>query len=274
MLTCKIQRFLRKEAGKRMAAGAAGIALFTGLCAGCTYPAGSVESEQLLRDTVKKVNDAENFAFQGESSVTIEDISLTKDIEFQGYVQGRGKAVITKKNESAAEEQTLSSASKLNPLVQLNRLADVQRSVTVNQELSDNVTLVLDIESEPNEMAAFLKEQWGEAAAEAELEQMLGRVTEKYGLSSEQQERWKAIAAERIEQARGKYIAMLDSVNTDTHYRLYIDKGTELPSQLEASTTLQYKNEEAEREETSRTIYRFYNYSEDQLIDRESIENP
>ncbi len=238
------------------------LALVTLQLTGCRTADPALDGDKVLTHVIKQVHKAPSFSFQGATSIRVADVDLSKDTKFQGYVTDRGRAYLT--DAQSARRSTAQGAH--NPLQALQLVADQKREVTVNTRLSDNVTLVLDIQADETKSTAYWQREWRNRNRAPSVDVELSRLASVYRLSDEEQSRWRQESAVRLAEAAERFEAMLSSLRTRTEYRLSIDRGTDLPVQLDAVTVLNFVSEGEKRQESSHTTYRFFQYNQDAVI--------
>lgn len=244
-------------------------------------------TEALLNGALSKRLGQQSYAFQGVSEIRMAGVAVQPNRVFAGTVMDRnrlflhaspqtnengvlrekkanpGEPIVFTRNEYGwGTDQALNMSQEAgsfrwNPVQAMERLQSSAKQVTINKELSNNQTIVLDVETDSKQMTKQVKSQFAPSAERWIAPERLQRLKNEYGLTDRQLASMRSEMQQKISAASGKLNDMLNSLNARGLYRIWIDRQGNMPQQLREETQLNYTSAGKQVEETSVVQFRF-----------------
>jgi hypothetical protein len=268
--------------------------VLSGLVAGMIFNTGCtatqpdpLDSLNVALDTVSR---QESFAFSGKEELRLEGITVQKNDSIQGAVadssrmylrmsdgaslssQSEDEGVIyTRTNGSWARESDHLSAvpglfSRWNPLEKIEMLGSMHKTAVYNHALTDLNIKVIDVEINPDEVTAQVKQDIELWLSEPISDKRLTEFAKTQRLSEWEANRIRAELEQEIIPYVDKLRAMSDSLQVQMNYRFWIDSKQELPQRMTIDMFLRFRYQEKDNEESVHAEYEFRDFDKPVLI--------
>lgn len=228
-------------------------------------------ADQMLEDAIFAVSAQNNFTFKGNSQVSIAGAAVQQDVSFEGFVAEDNRLYIKvnsnresplNPNSTETLNKPSALAEKWNPLDKMDQLKILNKSATVNDELSSATTTVIDASVNGEQYTAQFKKEL-RAQQNIILEPYIDEARNQHQLSDQELASMRREMQQSISDAAQKLDAILETISAKGNYRIWIDPKTGLPQKMQVVTDINYAIGEQDRQETVKLNYIFQGYGKD-----------
>jgi hypothetical protein len=210
--------------------------------------------EQVLQISIESLRKQDYYTYVSRNSLSLSGYSLPQNVMYEGYV-ANGQVY------TLGETRWLMSSNKaslveVTPIKKLELLNALNKSTEWNQELSVNqrvIRVTLDPEAITEQIAAELREQQRMLAVDS-----IGQLEGQTGnLASKRRQELERV----LESSNHELEEMLQSLQAECSYNLWLHTATNLPQKLHVETTMHYVLNGENKEELKTLIYEFKDYN-------------
>jgi 6-pyruvoyl-tetrahydropterin synthase len=196
------------------------------------------DPEQILNLTLEQMDENEQMALYGTTEASISGYALVEAVQM----------------DQAAQDQDQQLAS-WNTLLNMKQLKQIKKEVTIEQDLSNENQVFLNIQIDSEAFAEVIKDNLLSNLEQIERTYLTGSTEERL-----------AAKKNAIVQARGGLEEMLQHLSVQGVYQMGVERNTYSPQTLYVNTVLSYQLKGEEKQEKVTGSYEFGIFDKDVVI--------